>query len=142
MNHFVKMTGAGSTRMVGKMVSKIILLIVVQHVAALQYSQNWYGVKLTDKDIEENMPLSDHATVYREENCLFRAADPSREYYGYCFGDYDGQNCHLMKIRRLPTGREPCGQCGFCEQGPGLRCETKFSIKGEFLVIVPVGNFL
>ena len=51
--------------------------------------------------------------------------------HAICAGDYNGTNCHLMKLRRLPT----CGPgSDDCHIGPGLLCYTKFANGGEFFL--------
>ena len=59
------MTGAGSTGKFGSMILilKIVLLIAVLRGASGNRRINWRYVKLSDQDIEENMPFAGHANL-------------------------------------------------------------------------------
>ena len=116
------MSRAESTRLVGKTLLKVFLFIAIVRVNGENFDamQRWLGVTMTWEDFEANQEFTDHTTARNEDECLFAAEEKHKM---FCFGDYDGNNCHLMTARRRPQGLS-CGMTG-------IKCMTKFDRYGE-----------
>ena len=129
--YFDKMTGAGSTRTVGRMFKNFLIIVALQHSVAfldmnLDDFDHWYHLYLTRDDYDNYLTSDDysrHVMEKNEDECLFAA---KRDENIFCFGERDGYNCHLSTIKRP-------GVMVYDPEGSGvygLKCMTRFSRAG------------